>query len=244
MSSETLMQKEGAPGEDGRPANAGVASAGVASAAARRRGVLLIVASPSGAGKSTLSKNLLQVDPDITLSISVTTRERRPSEIDGVHYHFITPRRFEAMRDAGELLEHAHVHGNHYGTPREPVEAAIEAGRDVLFDIDYQGTLQLYEKLRPDIASVFILPPDAAELKTRLERRADTPADAIRQRLRNARIEISHWIDYDYVIVNDDLNNSFRTLQAILGAERARRQRLVGLPALIDHLDQGLEKLS
>jgi guanylate kinase len=243
MSSETLMQSESGSADSDGPAP-GTAGAGIASLAGRRRGVLLIVASPSGAGKSTLSKNLLQVDHDITLSVSVTTRERRPSEIDGVHYHFIPQRRFEAMRDAGELLEHAHVHGNYYGTPREPVEAAIEAGRDVLFDIDYQGTLQLYEKLRGDIASVFILPPDAAELKTRLERRADTPADAIRQRLRNARIEISHWVDYDYVIVNDDLNNSFRTLQAILGAERARRGRLVGLPHLIEYLDKGLEKLS
>jgi guanylate kinase len=209
-----------------------------------RRGVLLVIASPSGAGKSTLSRNLLETDNAISLSVSVTTRERRPSEIEGVHYNFISRRHFEGMREAGELLEWAEVHGNFYGTPREPVEKAMAKGRDVLFDIDYQGTLQLYEKLRGDIASVFILPPSAAELKTRLERRADTAPEAIRKRLSNARVEITHWVDYDYVLVNDDLNVSFKTLQSILAAERARRFRQARLAPLIEALDQGLADLT
>lgn len=209
-----------------------------------RRGVLLVIASPSGAGKSTLSRNLLETDKAISLSVSVTTRPRRPSEIEGVHYHFISLRRFEAMREAGELLECAEVHGNFYGTPREPVEKAMAEGRDVLFDIDYQGTLQLYETLRADIASVFILPPSAQELKTRLERRADTAPEAIRKRLSNARKEITHWVDYDYVIVNDDLNASFQTLQGILAAERARRFRQAQLSGLIQRLDGDLADLT
>jgi guanylate kinase len=209
-----------------------------------RRGVLLVIASPSGAGKSTLTRLLLQQDPHIRMSVSVTTRERRPSEIEGVHYHFLTRRRFETMRDSGELLEWAEVHGNFYGTPREPVEQAITEGRDVLFDIDYQGTLQLYETLRSDIASVFILPPSANELKTRLERRADTATDSMQRRLVNARVEITHWQDYDYIIVNDDLDTAFKRMQAILEAERAKRWRMSAIPSLIDKIDQELRMIT
>jgi guanylate kinase len=212
--------------------------------AVSRRGVLLILASPSGAGKSTLSRLLLETDKELTLSVSATTRERRPSEVDGVHYHFLTKRRFEAMRDGGDLLEWAEVHGNFYGTPREPIESAIKAGSDVLFDVDYQGTLQLYEKLRQDIASVFILPPSATELKGRLERRADTPRDQIIKRLANARREIAHWVDYDYIIVNEDLDRSFRTVESILVAERAKRWRRAELVGQIADLDRGLEELT
>jgi len=210
----------------------------------KRRGVLLVLASPSGAGKSTLSRLLLDHDPAIRLSISVTTRERRPSEVEGVHYQFITHRRFEAMKAAGDLLESAEVHGNAYGTPREPVEAAIDQGRDVLFDIDWQGTLQLYERLRADIVSVFVLPPSADELRSRLLRRADTPPDVIERRLANARTEIAQWTHYDYVLVNDDVQNAFRTLQAILAAERARRVERPAIEALVRELDGDLARLT
>jgi guanylate kinase len=191
----------------------------------RRRGLVLIIASPSGAGKSTLSRLLLQTDKNLTLSVSVTTRQRRPSEVDGIHYRFIDQRRFEAMRERGELLEWAQVHGNFYGTPRESVEAALEAGRDYLFDIDVQGTLQVCQTMREDVASVFILPPSIPELIERLRRRAEDDTATIRKRLGSAAEEIPHWRDFDYVIVNDDLQRSFAGLQAILAAERLRRAR-------------------
>ncbi|SED85082.1 guanylate kinase [Rhizobiales bacterium GAS191] len=206
-------------------------------AVAPRRGLILIIASPSGAGKSTLSRLLLQKNPDLTLSVSVTTRQRRPSEVDGIHYHFIDKRRFEALRDRGELLEWAEVHGNYYGTPREPVEAALLAGRDTLFDIDVQGTLQVYQALRPDVASVFILPPSIPELVERLRRRAEDDAATIQKRLASAAKEIPHWRDFDYVLVNDDLERSLASLEAILTAERLKRARN-DLPAggLVDEL--------
>src|SRR5947199_2262943 len=189
-----------------------------------RRGIMLVVSSPSGAGKTTLTRNLLEQEENVSLSISVTTRARRPSEIDGVHYHFLpSKRRFESMRDADELLEWAEVHGNYYGTPREPVEAALTAGRDMLFDIDWQGTQQLYAKMRTDVVSVFVLPPSAAELKARLERRAEDSGDVITRRLRNAAQEVPHWNEYDYVLVNRDLDRSFARLRAILTAERLKR---------------------
>ena len=198
----------------------------------RRRGIMLVVSSPSGAGKTTLTRNLRQCRIGIsTLSISVTTRARAaPSEVDGVHYHFIAKPQFDGMRDRGELLEWAKVHGNFYGTPREPVEKALAAGRDVLFDIDWQGTQQLYEKMRADVVSVFVLPPSARELKARLERRAEDSGDVIRRRLRNAAKEIPHWAEYDYVLVNRDLDRSFRDLAAhshrrTAQATRARQVR-------------------
>ncbi len=192
----------------------------------QRRGVVLILSSPSGAGKTTLTRMLLQDrELDLTLSISVTTRPRRSSEVDGIHYSFITERQFAALREAGDLLEWAEVHGNFYGTPREPVEAILGQGRDCLFDIDYQGTQQVREKMGADAVTVFILPPSMKELRARLERRAEDADDVIERRLANARNEIARWKDYDYVIVNDDLQRSFDDLLAILRAERQRRPR-------------------
>jgi guanylate kinase len=191
-----------------------------------RRGVVLILSSPSGAGKTTLTRMLLQDrDLDLTLSISVTTRTRRSSEVDGIHYRFISERQFIAMRDAGDLLEWAEVHGHFYGTPRAPVEAILAQGRDCLFDIDYQGTRQVREKMGADTVTVFILPPSMKELRSRLERRAEDAREVIERRLENARREIARWKDYDYVIVNDDLQRSFDDLIAILRAERQRRPR-------------------
>ena len=187
-----------------------------------RRGIMLVVSSPSGAGKTTLTRNLLAQEKNISLSVSVTTRARRPSEIEHVHYHFITMREFEALRDAGGLLEWAEVHGNCYGTPRAPVEAALAAGHDMLFDIDWQGTRQLYQAMRRDIVSVFVLPPSAAELKTRLERRAEDSAEIIARRLRNAIEEIAHWNEYDHVLINDDLDRSFAALREILADGRRK----------------------
>ncbi|HSI42220.1 MAG TPA: guanylate kinase [Xanthobacteraceae bacterium] len=211
---------------------------------AARRGVMLVLSSPSGAGKSTLAQLLLGEYPDeLHLSVSVTTRGRRPSEVDGKHYHFLTKDRFARLREAGDLLEWAEVHGNFYGTPKEPVEAALQAGRDVLFDIDYQGTLQLYERMRADIVGVFILPPSAAELKTRLERRAEDASGVIEKRLRNARTEIAHWQEYDYVLVNQDLDTTFRSLMSIFAAERLRRERQLSLPDVITRLDGELAGL-
>ncbi|HET9616965.1 MAG TPA: guanylate kinase [Pseudolabrys sp.] len=215
----------------------------------RRRGIMLVLSSPSGAGKTTLTRNLLEQenhdDPGkLELSISVTTRERRGSEIDGVHYHFLTRRRFESMRDGGELLEWAEVHGNYYGTPREPVEKALSEGRDVLFDIDWQGARQLYEKMREDVVSVFVLPPSAAELKSRLERRAEDSAAVIQRRLKNAIEEIMHWEEYDYILVNRDLDKSFARLRAILTAERLKQVKMKDLSEFVDQLLGDLRKVA
>ena len=200
-----------------------------------RRGLLLILSSPSGAGKSTLTK-LLRDDQQIQVSLSVTTRPRRSSEIDGVHYRFITPQAFDDMRARGELLEWAEVHGNLYATPRKPVEQALAHGEDMMFDIDWQGTRQIVEKMRGDVVSVFILPPSMAELKARLERRAEDAPEVIERRLRNAREEIAHWDAYDYVLVNDDLQRTFGDLKAILCAERLRRPRQPDLRVHVERL--------
>lgn len=208
-----------------------------------RRGIMLVISSPSGAGKSTLARSLIEDDKSIELSISVTTRERRSSEVNGVHYHFVGRRKFDQMRDAGDLLEWAEVHGNFYGSPREPVERALAAGRDILFDIDFQGARQLYEKMRQDIVGVFVLPPSAQELKHRLERRAEDANEVIERRLRNARTEIEHWGEYDYVLVNKDLNSTFAVLKSILCAERMRRFRQNNLASLVAQLDHDLSKL-
>ncbi|PWB95849.1 MULTISPECIES: guanylate kinase [Methylosinus] len=203
-----------------------------------RRGIVLILSSPSGAGKTTLTRMLLQNrELDLTLSISVTTRPRRSSEVDGIHYSFISKSRFEAMRDNGELLEWAEVHGNYYGTPRGPVDEILGEGRDALFDIDYQGTQQVREKMGADTVTVFILPPSMKELRARLERRAEDSREAIERRLENARNEIQRWKQYDYVLVNDDLQRSFDDLLAILRAERQRRpRRLAGIEAFVARL--------
>ena len=209
-----------------------------------RRGILLVLSSPSGAGKTTLTRNLLDQEQKVALSISVTTRERRHREIEGVHYLFRNKRQFEVMRDSGELLEWAEVHGNYYGTPREPVEQALASGRDVLFDIDWQGTRQLLEKMRDDVVTVFVLPPSADELKARLERRAEDSASVIAHRLQNAVEEISHWREYDYILVNRDLNESFARLQAILTAERLKRVKMLDIEAFAEKLLSDLRKLA
>jgi len=214
-----------------------------------RRGIMLVLSSPSGAGKTTLSRNLLEQenidDPGkLELSVSVTTREKRASEIAGVHYHFIEKRHFEAMRDRGELLEWAVVHGNYYGTPRDPVEKALSEGRDVLFDIDWQGAQQLKEKMPSDVISVFVLPPSAAELKSRLERRAEDSDEIITRRLRNAAEEIQHWKEYDYVLVNRDLDKSFARVRAILTAERLKRVQLPDLEGFVAQLLADLKTIT
>jgi len=190
----------------------------------QRRGLMLVLSSPSGAGKSTIARHLIE-DKDIVLSVSVTTRGRRPSEIDGVHYHFIDKKKFERMRDQGDLLEWAEVHGNCYGTPREPVELALSGGKDVLFDIDWQGADQVARAMPEDLVRIFVLPPTMRELAARLERRAEDTAEVIAKRLANARAEIEHWRDYDYVIINKDLQTSLEKARAILYAERMRRAR-------------------
>jgi guanylate kinase len=209
------------------------------SAAIRRRGLMLVLSSPSGAGKSTIARSLLESDPSLELSISVTTRQRRGSEIDGVHYHFVGMREFGRLRDSDALLEWAEVHGNCYGTPREPAEAAMAQGRDMLFDIDWQGAKQLNEKMRADIVSIFILPPSMGELKSRLQRRAEDSAKTIETRLENARSEIEHWREYDYVVVNDDLDRAFSAVKSIVAAERLRRDRR---PGLFDFVSKLLEE--
>ncbi|THF58454.1 guanylate kinase [Ollibium composti] len=195
----------------------------------RRRGLMLVLSSPSGAGKSTIARNLIESDQGFELSVSVTTRPRRGSEIDGIHYHFRSRRDFEILRDNDELLEWAEVHGNFYATPREPAEKAMAEGRDMLFDIDWQGAKQLKEKMRGDIVSVFILPPSMAELKARLKRRAEDQEQVIETRLKNARTEIEHWTEYDFVVVNDDLDRAFAEVRSIVSAERLRRDRRPGL---------------
>jgi guanylate kinase len=205
-------------------------------AALGRRGLLLILSSPSGAGKSTLARNLIEQDHGIRLSVSVTTRPRRPSEIDGVHYRFIDIADFSDMRERGDLLEWAEVHGNFYGTPRRAVEQALSQGRDMMFDIDWQGTVQVVERMRRDVVSLFVLPPSMAELKARLERRAEDAPEVIARRLATAREEIAHWTAYDYVLVNDDLQRTFGELQAILAAERLRRERQTGLDVFVERL--------
>jgi guanylate kinase len=205
-----------------------------------RRGLMLVLSSPSGAGKTTLSRLLLDSDPAIDLSISVTTRPPRPGEVDGSHYHFIDHARFDTMVARGELLEWAQVFGNRYGTPRGPVEKALASGRDVLFDIDWQGTQQLREKGRADLVSVFVLPPTIPDLEQRLKSRAQDAPDVIRSRMAKASDEMSHWAEYDYVIINRKVPDAFEDVRAILGAERLKRERQPGLSAFVRSLQAGL----
>jgi guanylate kinase len=209
--------------------------------AMRRRGLILILSSPSGAGKTTLTRMLLQDKSlDLTLSVSVTTRARRSSEADGIHYHFISQREFDAMRLAGDLLESAEVHGHRYGTPRAPVEAVLAQGRDMLFDIDWQGAQQVRESLGGDVVSIFILPPSMAELRARLDRRAEDSAATIAARLDNARREIERWRQYDYVLVNDDLQRAYNQVVSIIVAERLREPRVAaGVEEFVKSLLEG-----
>ena len=205
-----------------------------------RRGLMLVLSSPSGAGKTTLSRKLLEADPGVELSVSVTTRKQRPGEVDGRDYHFIDAARFEAMVKQGELLESAHVFGNRYGTPRAPVEAALANGHDVLFDIDWQGTQQLREKAAPDLVSIFVLPPSMSDLEGRLRRRAQDPDDVIRARMATAADEMSHWAEYNYIVINADIDRAFKEVQTILAAERLKRERQTGLSDFVRRLQAQL----
>ena len=198
-----------------------------------RRGLMLVLSSPSGAGKTTLSRRLLQEDRDIDLSISVTTRKPRPGEIDGHDYRFVDDATFDGMLKNDKLLEWATVFGNRYGTPRAPVMTSLQSGRDVLFDIDWQGTQQLNEKARTDVVSIFVLPPSIVELERRLSMRAQDDESVIKQRMARAGDELSHWAEYDYVIVNDAFDRAFSQVSSILSAERLKRQRQPGLSAFV-----------
>jgi guanylate kinase len=198
-------------------------------ASVARRGLMLVLSSPSGAGKTTLSRRLLAEDAGVTLSVSVTTRKMRPGEVDGRDYHFIDRRAFQAMVENNGLLEYAEVFENSYGTPTAPVMAALDRGRDVLFDIDWQGTQQLRDKARSDLVSVFVLPPSIPELERRLKARAQDDYDTILHRMSKAADEMSHWAEYDYVIINREVEQAFADVKAILAAERLRRARQPGL---------------
>ena len=204
-----------------------------------RRGLMLVLSSPSGAGKTSIARGLLGEDDAIAMSISVTTRPIRNGEEEGRDYFFIDAGKFEAMVDAGELLEHAEVFGHRYGTPRAPVEAALAKGRDVLFDIDWQGTQQLNAAARDDLVSVFVLPPTTAELERRLRARKRDPEDIVRERMARAADELSHWPEYDYVVVNEDLARSVERVLAILCAERLKRDRQPGLADFVNKLREG-----
>jgi guanylate kinase len=205
-----------------------------------RRGLMLVLSSPSGAGKTTLSRRLLAADPMIELSVSVTTRKQRPGEVEGRDYHFIDRARFDTMVTRGELLESATVFDNCYGTPRAPVDAALKAGRDVLFDIDWQGTQQLREKAGHDLVSIFVLPPSIPDLEQRLRTRAQDADEVIRGRMAKAADEMSHWAEYDYVVINAEVEHAFGDVQAVLAAERLKRERQTGLSAFVRDLQAKL----
>lgn len=204
-----------------------------------RRGLMLVLSSPSGAGKTSISRKLLAMEDDLSLSISVTTRPRRPGEVHGRDYLFVDATEFQLMVNRGELLEHAKVFGNYYGTPRGPVEEALAAGQDVLFDIDWQGTQQLEANASRDLVSVFILPPSTRELERRLRSRAQDSDEVVAQRMAKAADEISHYPEYQYILLNDDMAASVDRVRAILHAERIKRERLVGLPDFVRGLQDG-----
>jgi len=205
-----------------------------------RRGLMLVLSSPSGAGKTTLSRRLLEEDKGVALSVSVTTRKMRPGEKEGRDYLFIDRRQFDVMVDKGELLEWAEVFDNYYGTPAKPVMESLAAGRDVLFDIDWQGTQQLREKARNDLVSVFVLPPSIPELERRLHKRAQDDYETIHRRMAKAADEMSHWAEYDYVVINHDLVQAFNEVTAILAAERLKRERQPGLSDFVRGLQAKL----
>ena len=206
-----------------------------------RRGLMFVLSSPSGAGKTTLSRLLIERMPGLQMSVSATTRPMRPGEVDGRDYHFVDRARFEEMVKRNELLEWATVFDNRYGTPRAPVEAALSAGQDVLFDIDWQGTQQLREKARQDVVSVFILPPSAADLEKRLHTRAQDSDEVIRGRMSRASHEMSHWAEYDYIVINHDIDEAFAEVQSILKAERLKRERRIGLVGFVRNLQGQLQ---
>jgi guanylate kinase len=205
-----------------------------------RRGLLLVLSAPSGAGKTTLARRLLEDDPGIAMSVSVTTRAPRPGEVEGKDYHFIDEATFRERRDAGELLEWAKVFNNYYGTPRAPVEGLLSEGQDLLFDIDWQGAQQITETMGQDLVRVFVLPPSGKVLEERLGGRGQDSEEVVAGRMARACDEISHWAEYDYVIVNDDLDRSASALVSILSAERHRRERQMGLPDFVRRIQESL----
>ncbi len=208
-----------------------------------RRGVMLVIASPSGAGKSSITRKLLALDSTLSMSVSLTTRKMRNGEIDGKDYHFRSIEQFNQMRDAGQLLEWAKVHDNFYATPKDEVDKYIASGKDVIFDIDYQGTQQLYEHCRADMVSVFILPPSIKELHSRLKKRALDSDEVIARRLKNAKIEIDHWAEYDYVLVNEDLELTVNQVYTLLKTARISRIRQTGLSSFIKQLQEEIDEL-
>jgi len=203
------------------------------------RGIMLVLSSPSGAGKTTISRLLLEHDPNLMMSVSVTTRPKRPGEVAGKDYSFIEPTEFNLMINRRELLEHAKVFGHYYGTPRAPVEQALAAGRDIIFDIDWQGTQQLMQNAQEDVVSVFILPPSTEELDRRLHRRAQDPEEVVAARMAKAPNEMSHWAEYGYIVINDHIEESVANVQSILAAERLRRGRQIGLGDFVKRLREG-----
>ncbi|HEX9448929.1 MAG TPA: guanylate kinase [Dongiaceae bacterium] len=205
----------------------------------RRRGLMLVLSSPSGAGKTSISRRLLTLEPSLTMSVSMTTRLKRPGEVAGIDYHFVDLTEFSVMINRGQFLEYAKVFDNYYGTPRQAVETALSKGSDVLFDIDWQGTQQLAQAAREDLVSVFILPPSTQALEQRLRSRAQDSADVVAHRMSKAADEMSHWAEYDYIIINQDIEDSVNRVRAILTAERLRRQRQVGLAEFVKGLRQG-----
>jgi guanylate kinase len=204
-----------------------------------RRGLMLVLSSPSGAGKSTLARHLLESDANVAMSVSVTTRTKRSGEIEGRDYFFVTPEHFTGMVAQDKFLEHATVFGNQYGTPREPVEESLASGRDVLFDIDWQGTQQLEQKAKDDLVRVFILPPSRKELERRLSARAEDSPEVVAKRMAKAKDEISHWPEYDYIILNDDIQTAQAQLNSILSAERLKRRRQTGLVNFVKKFNEG-----
>ena len=205
-----------------------------------RRGLMVVLSSPSGGGKSTISRRLLDQDDNLHLSISATTRKRRPGETEGIHYRFVGTEDFQLMVNKGEFLEHAKVFDHYYGTPRKEVEEQIAQGRDVLFDIDWQGTQQLAANSRENLVSVFILPPNTAELEKRLKMRAEDSDTVVAQRMAEASSEVSHYAEYDYIIINRDIEESVAQVTAILTAERLKRERMTGLTDFVKNLRDGL----
>ena len=244
MTAQAMLETTMIPAQDPQGSQQGGQESGQAgaqeAAQVARRGLMLVLSSPSGAGKTTLSRLLLERYATIELSVSVTTRKPRPGEIDGKDYHFIDRARFDAMVANGELLEWAEVFGNRYGTPRAPVDKVLAAGRDVLFDIDWQGTQQLREKGRDDLVSVFVLPPSIPDLEQRLRTRAQDSPNVIKSRMAKVFDELSHWAEYDYVVINNAIDRAFTDVQAILAAERLKRERQTGLSTFVRGLQSKL----